>query len=270
MSDSGATLPFDLDGAASAPPRRRRRWPWIVTTAIVAVLVLGAAVGAEALARGAVVGGVRQLVVSQLGLPADQHVEVEVPGLVLPQLLSGRIGRITVAAPDFERGPISGDVSVTLTEVPLAVDRAAGPGTASVRLDETQLRALLGTIDGFPADTVAIDGTDIALSTELSVFGAGVPVGIALQPGADGGDLTLTPTRFRLGDADVSADDVRSRFGALADTVLRQWSVCVAQHLPAALTLTSATVEGGALLATFDIDGAIVVDPALRAEGTCG
>lgn len=270
MTDDRATLPFDFEEAEEAPRRRRRVWPWLVTIGIVGVLVVGAAVGAEALARGAVVGGVRQLVASQLDLPPDQEVDVEVPGLVLPQLLSGRIGELTVAAPGFERGPISGDVAVTLTDVPLAADRAAGPGTASVRLDEAQLRALLATIDGFPADAVAIDGPDLTLSTQLSLFGAAVPVGVSLAPGAAGGDLTLTPTRFRLGDADVDAQTLRDRFGGLADSVLREWNICVAQYLPAALTLSSASSDGSAIVATFDIDGAIVVDPALRADGSCG
>src|SRR3546814_13466984 len=135
----------------------------------------------------------------QLDLPADQPVDVEVDGLVLPQLLSGRLGEITVASSDVELGPISGDVSVSLTEVPIAADAAAGPGSATVRLDEAQLRALLATVDGFPADTVTVAAPNVAISTELSLFGASFPLGVVLQPGPAEGALTLTPAGFQPG-----------------------------------------------------------------------
>lgn len=268
MTNDRATLPFGFE-EYEAPARRRRAWPWIVTLLIVLALLLGAAVGAEALARGAVQAGVRQLVVMQLDLPADQPIDVGVAGLVLPQLLSGRLDEITVASSDVELGPLSGDVSVSLTEVPIAADAAAGPGSATVRLDEAQLRALLATLDGFPADSVAVAAPNVTMSTELSLFGASFPLGVALEPGAAEGELTLTPAGFQLGGAEVSAEALRAQFGGLADTVLRQWSVCVAEHLPAALTLTAAAAEDGAVVATFAIDGAVVIDPALRQSGSC-
>lgn len=268
MSGDGA-FPFGFTEYQREPRRRRRAWPWIVTLVVVVVLVGGAAVGAEALARGAVQGGVRQLVVSQLNLPADQPVDVEVPGLVIPQLLSGRLDAIDVSSPDVALGPVAGDVSVHLTDVPLSADAAAGPGTAQVRLDQDQLRALLATIDGFPADTVAIAAPDVTVSSALSVLGASVPVGVSLEPGAADGRLVLTPTAFRVADAQLSADDLRARFGGIADAVLRDWNLCIAADIPAALTLTDASVDGDRVVADFAIDGAVVVDPALRANGSC-
>jgi hypothetical protein len=270
MTHDRATLPFDFEETEVAPRRGRRVWPWVVTLVVVVGLVGGAAVGAEGLARGAVEGGVRQLVVLQLDVPAGQEVDVDVEGLVLPQLLSGRLDEISVAAPGFQRGPLGGDISVTLTDVPIAVDRAAGPGSASVRLDENQLRALLRSVEGFPADSVTVTGGALTLSTELSPFGTAIPLGVSLQPGAAKGDLTLTPTAFQLGGTDVTAEALRSRFGSLADPVLREWSVCIAQHLPAALTLTSVEAADGSVVATFDIDGAVVIDSALRENGACG
>ncbi|MFJ6654065.1 LmeA family phospholipid-binding protein [Microbacterium sp. NPDC091313] len=270
MTGDGTGVPFGF--AAYEPERRRRRraWPWILTLVIVAALVAGAAVGAEALARGAVQGGVRQLVVAQVDLPADQPVDVEVPGLVIPQLLSGRLDAVDVSSPDVAVGPLTGDVAVRLTDVPIGADAAAGPGTAQVRLDADQLRVLLGTIDDFPADTVALAAPDVTISRALSVLGVSIPVGVSLQPGAADGRLVLTPSAFRIGDAQVSADDLRSRFGGVADAVLREWNVCIAADIPAALTLTGASVVGDQVVADFAIDGAVVVDPALRANGACG
>ncbi len=267
MTGDRGAFPFDLESAD--PPRRRRAWQWLVTLAVILVLVAAAAVAAEWLARSAVSTGVRQLVATQVDLPADQEVDVELDGWVLPQLVTGRLAEISVSAPDVVLGPVAGDVAVTLTDVPLRADAAAGPGTAQVRLDEAQVRALLGTIDGFPADTVGLAAPEVTMSTELSVFGAAVPIGVALRPGAADGALTLTPTSFLLGGAGIDAGALRDRFGGLADLVVRDWQVCIASHLPAALTLTAVEVDDDALVASFAIDGAVVIDPALRQDGTC-
>ena len=268
MTDA-ATLPFEP--YEPQPRRRRRVWPWIVTLVIVFGLLGAAAFGAESLARGAVTGGIRTLIVSQLGLPADQAVDVEVAGIVIPQLISGTLDDVTVASDDVSFGELSGDVRVNITDMPIRADAAAGPGTAVVRLDETQLRALLSTVDGFPADAAGIAAPDVTVSSELNLFGVGIPVGIALLPAAsEGGALTLAPSSFTAAGAEITADGLRQQFGGLADTVLRTWDVCVAQYLPAALTLTSVDVEGAEVVAGFDIDGAVVVDSTLRQNGTCG
>jgi hypothetical protein len=248
---------------------RRRGGAWLVVLVVVVVLVAAAAVAAEWLARGIVQGGVRQVIVSQLGLASSQQVDVEVGGLVIPQLISGRLDDLTVSAPDVTMGPITGDVVVNVTGMPIRADSPATGGTAVVRLDEQELRSLLAVADGFPADAVGIAAPDVTLSTELQVFGAGVPIGVALQPSAAEGDLVLTPQSITLGGAEISADDLRSRLGGLVDPLVRQWDICIARFLPSALTLTSVAVEGPQVVAGFDIDGAVVVDPALRENGTC-
>ncbi|MFG6403447.1 DUF2993 domain-containing protein [Microbacterium sp. P04] len=260
------TLPFE----PAEPPRRRKRrvWPWLVTLLIVVVLLVGAAIGAEWLARGVVTGGIRTLVVQQLGLSGSE-VDVEVEGIVIPQVISGTLDDVTISSPDVSLGELSGDVSVNITDMPIRADAAAGPGSAVVRLDETQLRALLATVDGFPADSVGIAAPDVTVSTDLTFFGVGIPVSAGLLPGVADGDLTLTPQRFTVGGAEVTADGLRSQFGGIADSVLRTWDICIAQYLPAALSLTGVSTEGSEVIANFDIDGAVVVDPLLRQDGTC-
>jgi hypothetical protein len=267
VADAQLTLPFPPAG--EQPRRRRRAWPWVITLLVVLALLVGAAFLAEWLARGAVENTIRTLVVSQLDL-GGQDVDVDVDGIVIPQLISGTLDEVAVSSADVALGPVSGDVAVEITDMPIRADAAAGPGSATVRLDETQLRALLSTVEGFPADGTTIDAPDVTLSTQLSVFGAAVPVGVALLPGVSGVDLSLTPQSFSVGGVELSADGIRSQFGVIADPVLRTWDVCLAQHLPAALSLTSVAAERDQIVATFAIDGAVVIDPALRAKGTCG
>lgn len=264
------TLPFEPYDPESQPRRRRRVWPWLVVLAIVVALAAGAWVGAEAIARGVVETGVRTLIGSQVQLPPGEEIDVEVEGAILPQLISGTLDEVTVSASDVTVGPLTGDVTVTALGVPIRADAAATGGTVTVTLDQDQLRVLLSEIDGFPADTVGLANPDVTMSTELSVFGLSVPVGVALTPGAASGQLTLTPASFQAAGAEVTADGLRQQFGGLADAVLRDWSLCIADELPAALTLTDVTVlSDDEVAATFDVNGAVVVDRALLQNGTC-
>jgi hypothetical protein len=45
--------------------------------------------------------------------------------------------------------------------------------------------------------------------------------------------------------------------------------VCIADRLPAGLTLTGLRIEGSAAVIDVDVDGAIVTDETLQATGTC-
>ena len=81
--------------------------------------------------------------------------------------------------------------------------------------------------------------------------------------------IVLTPSRLSLGEGDFSADELRDRFGSIADSVLRDWTICIAEYIPAGVTLTDVKVEGGEVVADFDVDGRIVSDPQLLENGTC-
>ncbi|MFF8188467.1 DUF2993 domain-containing protein [Microbacterium sp. NPDC016588] len=249
---------------------RRRTGRVIAVVAIIVVLIAGLLVAAEFIARSAVANTVRSLVVQQVGLPADQQVDVEVPGIVLPQLLKGRLDQVAVSADDVALGPLNGDVRVDLQDVPVAGDAPAAGGSASVRLDPDQLRTLLAQIPGFPADTVGTAAPDVTLTTQFSVFGVPIPVGISATPGAADGDLTLTPSSFDLGGNRLDADALRGQLGGVADAALKTWSLCIADRLPAGLQLDSVSVQGEDVVATFAIDGRLLNDPALQQNGTCG
>ena len=92
---------------------------------------------------------------------------------------------------------------------------------------------------------------------------------MALTPSASEGDIVLTPSTLELANGEITAAGLRKQFGGIADAVLRDWTVCIAQYIPAGLTLTSLKVDGDQLIADFDVDGQILGDPALQANGTC-
>lgn len=264
LSDPRAQWVLDTPTPA---PARRRRWPWIVAIAVV-VLIVAAVVG-EWIARSAVERTVRQQAIENLDLPADQQIDVEVPGLVLPQLLFGTLTHIDIRSDDVPLHGLVADVHVTADDVPVGRDADWSSAHATISLDQTQLQNLLATLEGFPAATVTLDAPDVAATFDIDVLFTTVQVGVGLTPRAENGDLVLTPSTLSIGGAQLSADALRTQFGALATTVLRDWDVCVASSLPRALTLTEITVQREAIVAGFEIDSAILLDADARENGTC-
>ncbi|MCR2785319.1 MULTISPECIES: DUF2993 domain-containing protein [unclassified Microbacterium] len=253
-----------------AAPRRRRRWlPWLIAGVIVVVLAIVAWFAAEAIARNLVVTTVRQQIISTLSLPEDQQIDVQLTGAVIPQLIGGSLSSIRIATDDVELGQFAGDVAVEAHDVPVRGDGPISAGRATVTVDQAQLQRLMTAVDGFPVDSLGIAEPDITASMDLMLFGATIPVGLSLTPSADEGQLVLTPSGIRIAGSDITADELRRQFGIVSNAVLRDWPVCIAEHLPAGLTLTDVTVDGDVLRARFDIADAILVDPALQADGTC-
>ena len=269
--DTQPTQPIPGRWAYAEPPRsrpRRKVWPWLLALGIVIVLAIVAWFAGEAIAKALVTKTIRDQVVTQLALPADQEVDVTVPGAMIPQLISGSLGEVVIVSDDVPIGSFTGDVSVTATEVPIRGGEM-GSAAATVTLDEDQVRELMSTVDGFPADSLALDAPDVEMATELSFFGATIPVAVSLTPSAVEGDLVLSPASLQLAGAEITADGLRQQFGRLANVVLRDWTVCLAQYIPAGLTLTTVAVEGDQVVADFDIDGAMMSDPELQENGTC-
>lgn len=247
-------------------PRRRRRG-WVVVIVVVAVLA-ALVVAAEFAARAIVPQVVRSQLIENLGLPADQAIDVEIPGLVLPQLAVGSIAQMSVSADDVDVEGISGDVRVDIQDAPVRGGDWSS-ARAVVVLDEDQVRTILSRVDGFPVDAFRLAPPEVALDTELNLFGAAIPLGVRLSAAAEGGDLVLSPTTFRLGDVDVSADALREQVGPLVGSFAQSWPVCLAQYLPRALTLTGVAVEERGVVATFDIDSAILRDETAQQPGSC-
>ncbi|GAA3206060.1 DUF2993 domain-containing protein [Microbacterium terregens] len=251
------------------PARRRRVWPWIVAVLVVAGLAVAAWFAGEWIARDIVTSTIREQVITQLALPADQEVDVSVAGAVLPQLIAGTLDDVTVASDDVKLGALVGDVTVHAQDIAIRGDAAAGAASATVVLDADQVRTLLSTVENFPADSVGLAEPNVTMATDLRFFGLEVPVGVALTPSAVDGDIVLTPASLQLAGNEVSADALRDQFGAVTDTVLRDWTICIASYIPAGVRLADISVTGEHVVAELDIDGAIVGDPALQQPGAC-
>ncbi|MEJ1156387.1 MULTISPECIES: DUF2993 domain-containing protein [Microbacterium] len=252
-----------------AEPPKKRRWPWIV----ILVLVVGGAIvawfAAEAAARDIAEKMISNGVAEQLDLPADHEIDVDIEGTVIPQLIVGRLDTVVVSSDDVPLGDVVADVSVTAHDVRVREPQGMSGAMATVALNEEQLRGLMSTVEGFPAETMGLDDSTITMNMELSLLGIGVPVGAALTPSAVEGELVLSPDSVEVAGAELTADRLRDQFGVVADVVLQDWPVCVAEYLPTGVTLTSAEVSGGKLIADFTVDSALLTTDALQQNGTC-
>ncbi|GAA1658901.1 LmeA family phospholipid-binding protein [Microbacterium flavum] len=266
LPDPGARWVLSTDAAATRP--RRRRWPWLVALLVVIALAVAAWFAGEYIARSIVERTIREQVTRQLDLPVDQQIDIDIPGPLLPQLIVGSLGKVSISSQDVPLQGITGDVTVSAQDVNIHDGEWSG-GHATVTLDQSQLQTLLANVPDFPASTVVIDAPDLAAEFSLQLFTVEIPVGVALTPSASGGDIVLTPASLRLGGAEVTADALRQQFGALASTVLRDWDVCIADRLPKAVELTGVTVAREQVVADFEIDSAITRDGAAQEKGTC-
>lgn len=268
--DAHPTLP--LPEATAAPARRRRSaLPWLIALVVVIGLAVAAWFIAESITRSILTNTVREQVITQLALPEDQQIDVGFDEPVLPQVIGGRLDRLDIASADVPLGDVLADVSVRASDVPIRADGGdIGSADATVVFAEDQLETLLSQVSGVSGAGLTLDPPDVSVEVEMPLFAVSVAVGIDLTPSAVDGDIVLTPAAVRFGGAELTGEALRERFGSVADGVVRDYAICIRDRLPAGLTLREVRVEPGALVAEVDVDGAIIHDAALQAEGTCG
>lgn len=263
------------DGApAPAPPigrRRRRVWPWVLLGVV--VLLSAAVVAADALARSFAEKAIANELASALDVPAGTPVEVRIGGgSVLVQAITGGFDRVEADVDALDLGPLTGDLRIVARGVPL--DPAAPTRELRVRyaVPESALGALTPEIAGVTIDDVAFDGDEIVARGGVSLFGGSLELGLGLTPSAVEGDLAFAPTSIRIGDETFTAEQLRGDrlLGGLAESLLQERRVCIADALPAALTLTALQVHGGELVATLDGSGAAFGGTDFHRNGVCG
>lgn len=282
MSDDNQTLPYPdaspehptlvipgsdagREADAAPPQRRRRRWPWVLLILVILLALL--VVAAEFIARSMLPGIVRSVVIEQLDLPADQQLDVEAEGLLLPQLIGGSLDELHLSTDSVTLQGVTGAADVTATGVPLRGGDLGG-ASGTIRIDQTEFTTLLAGTD-LPVDSVEFEAPNATLGGSFTVFGAAVPITLTLTPGAAEGDLELTPVGLTIGGLDVDVDGVGSMLGSVGESLTQTQRVCIADQLPAGLTLTGLEIVGTEAVIDIDVDGEIATDPALLEKGVC-
>ena len=253
---------------AELAPRRRRVWPWVLLG--VGVVLVGAGFAADALARDLAEKAIAEQVASALDVPDGTPVDVRIGGgPVLLQALTGALDHVDIGVDALALGPLTGDLDIVAEGVPLDTGAATQRLEVRYAIPAAALAAVAPEISGVTVDDVGLEGSEVVASGSISVLGLSLELGLGLTPSAVDGDLAFDPTSIRIGEQTLTADELRGNalLGGIADALLQQRTVCIADALPAALTLTEVRVEGDELVVTLDGSGAAMGD--LGAKGVC-
>ncbi len=256
--------------ASELPRRRRRAWPWVLL--VVGALLVGAGVAVDLLARDLAEKAIAREVASALEVPDGAEVRVSVGGgPMIVQALSGGLDRVEVAIPGYPLGPLTGDLEIVAQGAPFDLSAPTRSIVGRYAVSAEALGVAAPQLSGARIDGVAIEGDEVVASGNVTVLGASFGLGLGLTPSAVDGDLAFEPTSIRIGDDALTADELRANpfFGGLADGLLQQRIVCVADSLPAALTLSRLEVVDAGLVATFDASGAAIGGDGFRERGSC-
>lgn len=252
-------------GLSAQRPRRRARWPWVVLFVVVLLAVL--VVAAEIIARSVVPSTVRSLVIDELDLPADQQLDVQASGILLPQLIGGSLERLDLSSDAVTIGGITGAAEVTATDVPLR-GGALGSAAGTIAIDQSQFAEMLERSE-LPVNEITLEEPDVTVHGGIPVFGREIALALTLTPAADDGDVMLTPVSAQVAGNEVDLQRLAALLGGVGEALAGPQRVCIADQLPAGITLTGLRIEGTAVVADITADGRIAVDETLLEPGTC-
>jgi hypothetical protein len=183
------------------------------------------------------------------------------------ELLGGSLSQLDVATDDLTFGEITGDAEVSAFDVELGDPVVVGSLEGSIGINETELNDLLQQVAadaGIEIHSVELRDDGIGYSTEVDVFGSQVGISVVanLEP-RSGGRLRVVANSIQIssGDATTQVDLDPSRFS---------FQMCLAEHLPAAVQLTSVVPSAQHLDINFRSTSSVRLDDQAFAElGGC-
>ena len=258
----------------TAPPAPRKRRRWIVVLVGVVLLAGGLVAGlfaADALAKDFARDYMRDRIIAVLGLDADAEVDVRLQGSMLLQALAGRLNVVDVSVPELAFGELAGSAEVHAEDIPFDQNAPVGVLRITFSIAEADLAPLADNLSGLELESIELEAPEIVVATTFVLFGFELPIGMGLEPSAVEGALTFTPTSVRVGDDSFSADELRDDplLGLLAQSLLRQQSLCVDEFLPTALEVTDVDVRGALLVLGISGDGTALGGSGLTTLGSC-
>ncbi|HWH26346.1 MAG TPA: DUF2993 domain-containing protein [Pseudolysinimonas sp.] len=249
-------------------PRRRRRWPWLVALVVFLLVLVATLIALDGMARDFARDQIRSRFVSTLEIDPATPVTVDLgPGSIILQGLSGRIDSVDITASTLSIGSLTGSAVVHAEGVPIDSKKSVESLSISFSVPESGVAGLAGNLDGIDLQSVVIEKGEILASGTVSRLGLTLPVGLGFTPSAENGQLQLTPTSVQLDGTSYTTEELRSSptLGFLVDELLAPRTVCIADRLPASLTLTRVAVVNDSLVLSAGAH-----DTTLGALGTRG
>jgi hypothetical protein len=253
------------------PARRRRKAPWIIGILLVVVALLVAAyIVAEILIRNYATDRVQTEVAQGLSLESKDDVGVTFAGSLVLQAIQGSIGQTDVTVDEATFGPLTGDLDIHAEGVPIDSSKPVEQLDITMTISEENVGGLTDFLTGIEVSDITLAEPEVVVGTQFSLLGAVVPVELGLEPEAVDGDLGFTPSSIEVANRRLTADELAaSEFGGVAQPLLEQRQVCIAQYVPEALTLQDVDVVGNDLVARFTGSSVVLSEAELSTVGTC-
>jgi len=267
--DDSATLEVEPN---DEPAPKKRRTGLIVALVLVGILVvLGiVAVIAESIARQQATALIADQVRQALALEPEHPVDVTIEGApVLWQAAGGKLEAVQIEVERVAFGELVGDLSLRAEGTPIDPQQPTESLSAVYSISEVDVAALAGFFSGIVVTDVQLDNREVRFQTGFEIFGVQFEIGIGVMPTVRDGQLEFSPTSIVINDSVIEADDLQSQFGPLVQPLLATQSVCVAEFLPAALTLTAVQIGDEQMLVVFAAEDVALGGEGFSTRGSC-
>lgn len=249
--------------AATVTPRKRRRWP--VVLVVVVVVLAALLVVAEFVLRGVVDRIIAQQVEQSLPSGATGEVQAHATGIVIPQLLGGRLDEVEISSEKLTIDGIPLAADVTAHDVPVDGKGAVRDVDGHVRLAASSVKDLakysplfdrLSLVDG----GVELSGTTAVLGYDITYAAKG---DVAAQD--DGKGITITPKTVRITNSSLGL-----KVDSIPGVTNVPVEVCTARFLPSQLRVRSLDVTASEATVRVTADSLPLNEAGLQTVGSCG
>jgi len=273
-ADDTYELPPGLEARdVPRPSRVGRAIGSIVLLAIFAGLMLGGVYAANTLSKDAVSALIAGKLQTAFEAKSADQVEIDFgSGLFIVQAVKGTIETVNVQVAGAVVGPLTGDLTITATGVPVDQSTAAKTLGIDILLNEVNMQTLASLLSTSAKAKVSSTDGHLAVSATIKASGKSVPITVGYVPSVAKGKLVLTPETITVGKSkkEYTVKQFKdSSYAKPGKSLVKKRNLCVANLLPAALTLTDATASvGGFRLAAAGNDVRLS-GAELTAPGTC-
>jgi hypothetical protein len=255
-------------------PRKkyRGRRALVILLVIVVVLVAGFFV-ADYFAKKFATDYVRTQIASALGLPSSAPVTVDLgSGSILLQAATGAIDHVTVDVNPIVLDGLSGSATLVATGVPLNETTPVKTLDVKVFVPTTTITTAISRVPSLSSlkPVVTIVGKNVAVTGTVSVFGFPQAIGATLTPTVTKGAPGYAIDAASFDGVTVSASVLDRYLPGLTTSLESGSSLCIANELPKAFTLTRIAVHGQSLVSTFTGNGVELNADSLSRKGSCG
>jgi hypothetical protein len=252
------------DASGTSRPKRRAARGFLVAGVVLLVLV-AIVVVADLVVRSIAQTTVAQAVEDELPPQVSGEVTAQIGGFsVLAQLIAGTAEQVELSAPELlvDGTPIA--VDVVATDVPLDLSQPVGRIDAELRIDQASLDQL-AVAQGVVGDLTLGDGV-VGYTGSLTILGLPIEYRATAEPEAAGDRVLLRPV-----GAEVTAGGASLDLSGAVDAVLGgdPVEICVADRLPAGVSLQSIDVTTDEAVLRLGGTGLILDEAHLTQTGSC-